>query len=96
MPLGQGGPGSLLRRPGEWPYKGGTHSQPELITGSGNSGPWVASFDFFFKKTWKLCKMFQYGKLFLKYLKHCMGYKIHFYGQNLVQWPIACHFGLVV
>lgn len=50
MPLGQGGPGSLLRRPGEWPYKGGTHSQPELITGSGNSGPWVASFDFFFSR----------------------------------------------
>lgn len=50
MPLGQGGPGSLLRRPGEWPYKGGTHSQPELITGSGNLGPWVASFDFFFQE----------------------------------------------
>lgn len=95
MPPGQGGPGNLLRGPEEWPSKWGTHSHPELIIGSGNLGPWVASFDFFFlRKLGKLCKMFKYGKLFLKNLKHCMGYKIHFYGQNLVQWPIACQLDL--
>lgn len=55
MPPGQGGPGSLLSRPGECPLKKGTHSQPELIIGSGNSGPWVASFDFFSRKLGKLC-----------------------------------------
>lgn len=60
--------------------------------------PCVTSFLFFFfqENLENSVKVFKYGKLILKILKHCVSYEIHFYGQNLAQGPTARHPGLVI